>query len=107
MGDIERNCLRAFATSAAGYALPLSARSTRCRPWASSLFVGHRLTIAVGSDDDARLDAWLIALPEAELTWPGHFVASTEVVERSANAATIEVLIVEDYNTLRKYVRSP
>jgi hypothetical protein len=53
------------------------------------------MKIAVQGDDDARLDDWLIALPEIELAWASHFVASAEVIERSANAATIELLVVE------------
>lgn len=95
MSRIDRDCLRVLQTSAASHSLPLSAFVEQGRAWASALFVGRRLTIAVGGDDDGRLDAWLIALPETELTWPGHFVASAEVIERGANTATIEVLVVE------------
>ncbi|MDB5677238.1 hypothetical protein [Sphingomonas bacterium] len=65
------------------------------RPWASALFVGTRLTIAVESADDERLDEWLIALPDMDLPLSGHFVASAELVERRANAATIELLLIE------------
>ncbi|MEO6386053.1 MAG: hypothetical protein ABIO20_06085 [Sphingomonas sp.] len=54
------------------------------------------MAIAIEADDDAQFDEWLVALPEIELTWAGHFVASVEVIERSANAATIELLVVED-----------
>ena len=68
----------------------------RQRSWASALFVGARLTIAVASDDDERLDEWLDALPDLDMPLSGHFVASAEVVERRANAATIELLVVED-----------
>lgn len=65
------------------------------RPWASALFTGTRLTIAVKGNDDAWLDEWLIALPELDLPLPGYFVADAEVIERSANAATIELLLIE------------
>jgi hypothetical protein len=68
----------------------------RQRPWASALFVGERLTIAVSGDDDARLDAWLIALPDMEMVLRRRFVASAEVIERRAHAATVDVLVVED-----------
>ncbi|MBN8813846.1 MAG: hypothetical protein J0J06_00180 [Sphingomonas sp.] len=73
----------------------MEATVKECRPWASALFVGHRLTISVAADEDSRLDDWLVTLPETELTWPGHFAASVDVIERRANAATIELLIVE------------
>ena len=95
MSSVDRNCLRVLRTSASNYSLLLSATLTETRPWASALFVGHRLTIAVHGKNDALLDDWLIALPDIELTWAGHFVASVEVIERSANAATIELLAVE------------
>ncbi|MEO5492638.1 MAG: hypothetical protein ABIR08_01270 [Sphingomonas sp.] len=96
MSKIDRDCTRLLQTSASNYSLLLSTTWTESRPWASALFVGHRMKIAVEGDDDARLDEWLIALPDVELVWRGHFVASAEVVERSANAATIELLVVED-----------
>ncbi len=95
MSRLDRDCMRGLRTSAASYSLPLSATLIENRPWASALFVGRRFKIAVQGDEDTRLDDWLIALPETELTWPGHFVASAEVIERSANAATIELLVVE------------
>jgi hypothetical protein len=95
MSQIDHDCLRVLRTSASNCSLPLSASLTNCRPWASMLFAGHRLQVAVQSDDDARLDAWLIALPEIDLAWPGHFVASAEIMERHANAAAIELLVVE------------
>lgn len=96
MSRIDRNCTRVLRASASTRSLSLSAAFIESRPWASALFVGARLKIAVQGDDDTRLDEWLAALPETELTWTGHFVASAEVIERSACAATIELLIVED-----------
>jgi hypothetical protein len=96
MSRVERDCARVLQTSASRYSVPLSTTLIESRPWASALFVGHRMKVAVEGDDDARLDEWLAALPEIELTWTGHFVASAEVVERSAGTATIEVLVVED-----------
>jgi len=95
MSDIDRDCRRILCASASACALSLSVTVTRCRPWASSLFAGHRFTLDVASDDDVRLDGWLVALPEVELDWPGHFVASAEVIDRRADAATIELLVVE------------
>ena len=96
MRCLHRDCARLLQTSAASYSLSLSATLIERRPWTSALFIGNRLTIAVTGDDDARLDEWLIALPEIDLPLVGHFVASAEVVERSAGAATLELLVVED-----------
>ena len=95
MSTSDRDCVRVLRESASGFSLLLGARTIHCRPWASALFIGSRMKIAVQADDDARLDDWLIALSDVELTWSGHFVASAEVIERSANAATIELLVVE------------
>jgi hypothetical protein len=95
MSKFEHDCTRVLQTSASSCSIPLSATSIESRPWASALFVGHRMKIAVQGDDDARLDEWLVALPELELAWASHFVASAEVIERSTNAATIELLVVE------------
>ncbi|MEO5938475.1 MAG: hypothetical protein ABIQ43_05640 [Sphingomonas sp.] len=96
MSKMDRDCTRVLQTSASSFSLLLSATLTESRPWASALFVGRRMAIAIEADDDAQFDEWLVALPEIELTWAGHFVASVEVIERSANAATIELLVVED-----------
>ena len=95
MTRVECDCARVLRASASADALPLSITSIGCRRWASALFAGYRLTMSVEAADDAHLDEWLIALPDRELTWRGHFVASAEVVERCANAATIEILVVE------------
>lgn len=92
MSRVECDCLRVLRASAP---LPLSASVISSRPWASALFVGSRLTIRVEGDDDVRLDEWLIALAEVELSWPGHFVASAEIIERSDCAAIIELLVIE------------
>ena len=80
MSTIDHDCLRALRTNACERSLPLSAVVVDSRGWASALFSGRRLTIAIDGDDDARLDAWLIMLPDAELTWRGHFVASGVVI---------------------------
>jgi len=53
------------------------------------------MRIALTSDDDGRFDEWLAVLPEIELPLCDHFVADAEVIERSANAATIELLLIE------------
>lgn len=76
---------------------PLSIRATvvRRRPWASALFTGARWTITVAAEDDAALDEWLATVPELDLPLRRRFVADAELVERSANAATLEMLVVD------------
>lgn len=92
MSQVESDYLRVLRGTAS---FGLVAIITSNRPWASALFVGYHLTIIVKGDDDAAFDAWLISLPELELAWRGYFAASAEVIERSENAATIELLVVE------------
>jgi hypothetical protein len=93
---IEHACARGLRTSALTCSLLLSVEWMKRRAWSSALFVGIRLAFAIAADDDDRLDAWLTALPDLELSLPGHFLADAEVIERSANAATIELLLIED-----------
>ena len=96
MSTVDRDCTRGLQTSASSYSLSLSVElDQNARAWASALVRRARLTFAVVGDDDARLDEWLAALPEIELPLSRHFVADAEVIERSANAATIELLLVE------------
>jgi hypothetical protein len=95
MTRLDRRCERLLRSSAAEAGVSLTAATIMRRPWASALFVGNRLTITTQADDDSLLDEWLIRLPEIELALPAHFVASAEVVERRAGAATIELLMVE------------
>ena len=96
MSKLDCNCLRVLRTNAASYSVAITAIVMESRAWASALFVGSRLAIDVKGDEGSVLDEWLTALPEAELTWPGHFVASVDIVERNGNRATIDLLIVED-----------
>ena len=95
MTRIERDCVRRLQASTSAYSLSLSANSIGRRAWASALFVGFRLTFALAGDDDGKLDEWLIALPDIDLPLPGYFVASAELIQRGANSATIELLVVE------------
>lgn len=88
--------VRRLRRLAAAHCPTITIDLVRQRRWTSALFVGERLTIAVSGDDDARLDAWLIALPDTEIVLRRQFVASAEVIERRAHAATIELLVVED-----------
>lgn len=88
-----RDCLAALAASAG--ALVVSATVVRQRPWASALFVGERLRVMMASDDDDALDAWLATLPDADLPLRHGFVANVEVVERSANRAALDILLID------------
>lgn len=86
-------CLLRLSASAHGCIL--TATEIKRRSWASALFKGVRLTFVVTATDDDALDEWLIELAELEVPLADHFVADADVVERSANAATIELLLLE------------
>jgi hypothetical protein len=72
------------------------------RDWASLLFEGarHRLAVTLeGRDAAARAGALQATLGEAELDFPGGFVADIVVVARLEGAApvlAIEALTIED-----------
>jgi hypothetical protein len=93
---LERRLL--LAAEAAGHRLVLG--ETETIPWASATFTGarHRLTLtgAAGSE----LEAWLQALPEADLPVRGHLVADLAVLSTAEEAdllcAEVEVLTVEE-----------
>lgn len=76
MPDPAGRLLRALARSAAAHGCAPELRHETSRPWASITFTGmqHRIG-AIGTG----LDAWLAALPEADLAVPGSFVASCDV----------------------------
>lgn len=97
MRCVERQVLRELARTTELSELSAGFEVTARRPWASSLFVGTRFTIACAVDDDAdAFDWWLAELPELEILLSGHFVASAEVIERGAERAMIELLVVEE-----------
>lgn len=89
----DKECLRALGRSAAP--LVVTSSVIRQRPWASALFAGERLTVAVAAQDGERLDAWLAALPDAELAVRGGFIASAEVTARAAGRATLDLLVID------------
>ncbi len=94
MSRLDRDCERALRAAAP---LPLTARVTASRDWASALFTGTRLTLDLdaGNDDDV-FDAWLAEIGEIALPLRGYFVADAEVTARSAGAATVELLAIEE-----------
>lgn len=87
----DRRLLRALRRSAevAGCAVMLSHESET--PWASATFVGGRHQVEVTGE---ALDAWLAALPGADLPMNGHFVASCDV-ERRGGGAMLTLLMLE------------
>ena len=69
-------------------------------PWASATFNGARHRVRLGGTATSELQAWLQALPEAELPLRGHLVADLALlsseVEGDRLRAEIEVLTVEE-----------
>jgi hypothetical protein len=68
--------------------------------WASATFNGARHELRLEATDSPALEAWLDALPEADLPLRGHLVADIVVtgVTRAGGVATmtIEALTVEE-----------
>lgn len=93
MSGRDAECLRALCRSA--QPLVLGTTIVRRRNWATSLFVGERLTVAVAAEDDDPLGAWLATLSEADLPIRGGFVASIEVRARERCRATLDLLLVD------------
>ncbi len=75
------------------------------RPWCSATFIGaqHRITLRLEGPDAAQRAAALAdALPEAELSLPGHIVADVAVDalragDGGAMLVDVAVLTVEDW----------
>lgn len=90
-GDPARLLLRALhrSAAAAGCAATLSHEAET--PWSSATFTGGQHRVAVTGAD---LDAWLTALPEAELTMNRHFVASC-AIEPRADGAMLTLLVLD------------
>ncbi len=93
--DPEKGTIRALTRQAKGEGVTLTATVIARRRWASALFEGVRLTIETTAPE-RNFDAWLAALPEAELPLRGHFVADVELIERQATTAIIELLVLEE-----------
>ena len=85
---------RALRLSAQAAGVTMFVVGSAERDWASATFAGvrHRLDLAV--EPGARLDAWLKALPNADLRLRGHLVADLTVDRRDGT-------IVLDVLTLR------
>jgi hypothetical protein len=94
--DPERDTVRALIRHAKSEGITLDAAVIARRRWASALFEGVRLTIEAKAAEPG-FDAWLTALPDAELRLRGHFVADANPVERPApTRAIVELLVLAE-----------
>ncbi len=82
-----------IAGEAAG--IEVAVLQSESTPWASATFNGARHFLTLSSDD-AGFDAWLAALPEADLPMRGHLVADVVVTARNGREAEVNVLTVEE-----------
>lgn len=68
--------------------------------WSSATFAGARHRVSLTAPARPALDAWLAALPEADLPMRGHLVADlavhTGAVSGDTASVTIEALTVEE-----------
>jgi len=79
---------------------PVRAIESTWTRWASATFNGARHELTLEAADSSALDAWLDALPEANLPLRGHLVADIVVIKRSRAEGiatmTVEALTVEE-----------
>ena len=91
---------RALLASAEQAGCPIAIPAADWTRWASVTFNGARHLLTLAAHASPALDAWLIALPEAEFALRGHLVAdlTVESVHREGDAVTalLEVLTVEE-----------
>jgi hypothetical protein len=92
--------VRALLHSGEAAGCRLELVNQRASRWASVTFTGAQHLLTLTARASHALDAWLVALPEAEFALRGHLVAdlSVESVERDGDAATVrlEILTVEE-----------
>lgn len=88
---MTRRLLRALSHSAGEHGASVMLEALSAKPWESATFSGFLHRITVTATESRAFDAWLQALPEADLPMPGHFVADIVVTDVSDGAATIEV----------------
>lgn len=91
--------LRALERSAQAHGCTPALTLVATHDWASALFVGARYEVAAVLERGDAAEAWLSALPEADLPMPRQFAREVAVVARDDAdriAATIEVVILED-----------
>lgn len=89
--DPHARLLGQLSRSAEPYRVGVTFGDLSETPWSSATFTGYRLTVGVTVEGDAA--AWLAALPEAELSVPGHLVADL-AVRTDAAGITLELLVL-------------
>ena len=94
---VERDVVRVLLRDARAHDLPCEADVVARRDWASALFEGARLTIAITGPGGEAFDRWLTLLPEADLPLTGHFVADAGLIAHPEPArAVIELLVIAE-----------
>ncbi len=88
---MTRRLLRALRRSAEEHGVSVTLEPVSETAWESATFSGLLHRIAIAAADSPALDAWLRALPEADLPMPGQCVADVVVSARTDGAATIAV----------------
>ena len=85
--------VRALYRSACAAGCPLEIADSDWVRWASATFTGARHTIRWTALPSPALDAWLAALPDADLLLRGHLVADIHVagLTRDSSGVTIEL----------------
>lgn len=91
--ETSARLLRALGASAAACGCAVMLESVRETRWESATFSGVRHFIAATAPTSPDLEAWLDALPEADLPMPGQFVAGVKAGERSNDGGEITFII--------------
>lgn len=89
--DVATLLERALLKDAARAGCPIVQLTADWDRWASATFNGARHRLTFRAPRSAALDAWIAALPEADLPLRGHLVADIEAVARRDLGDTIEL----------------
>lgn len=76
---------RALTAASARAGVPITITSSRAEAWHSATFSGSRHRVEACGTSGERLDRWLAAMGDTDLTLPGHLLADASVgaVERA------------------------
>lgn len=98
--DAETLLHRAIEAHAEAAGCPVVLVESDWRRWASATFNGARHLLSLTAPPSPALDAWIAALPDADIRLRGHLVAdlAVEHVRRAEDRVTVslEVLTVEE-----------
>lgn len=86
---------RALIDSAKRAGIELYAAGSASKPWSTSLFTGSRHSAVIGAAASPLFDAWLAALPEADLPLRGMFVASVDLGDRAPDGRGNDLISIE------------